>query len=207
MMHALQEANLAKLFEEMVVVHPKITIQELNTVYKQFENAAIKKYDTADIHLLRTSLIEFPQFQKLIYHFIPHLLKQSEHVDSILMLFFKRGDRKDKQVMNFEEFISILELLWRGSLFDHFTAYFFLFFTKEDSIAQENFKYLINLLYRFTFTGDTSEDEFWYRLDILVDVIFNSLRGPHDSYTYDELIEMFKGSDFLVSFWQQLYRD
>jgi len=125
----------------------------------------------------------------------------------ILMLLFKRGDRKDKQVMNFEEFISILELLWRGSLFDHFTAYFCLFFTKEDSIAQENFKYLINLLYRFTFTGDTSEDEFWYRLDILVDVIFNSLRGPHDSYTYDELIEMFKGSDFLESFWQQLYRD
>jgi len=208
-MKALEENNLIKLFEDMVKVHPKITIDELNDIYKQFEKVATKKIvdKSADTHLLKNHLIDMTRYENLIYYFLPHLEKQKVHVEPILYLLFKRGDRKDKQIMNFEEFIDRFEILWRGSLIEQFEACFFLFFTHTDAIAKENFKYLVYLLYRITFTGSTSEEEIKCRLDIFADVIYESLKGHQETFTYNELIEMFQDRDLLVDFWQQLYRE
>jgi len=204
MMRNLQENNLRDLFEEMAKNHPKIKQVEFNNIYKEFEKlAVIKTTDkVSDTVSLRSTLIDSTQFQKLLCYFIPHLEEKYSLNAPIMLLLFKRGDQKDKQVMNFEEFIQIFEILWRGTPVEQFNLCYSILHNTLDNITKAQFRSLVNVIYRMTFAGSTPWEQNALRIDMFVDIVYESLKGHQESLTYTELAEMILDKGLLADFWK-----
>jgi len=152
---------------------------------------------------LRSTIIDAPQFQKLLCHFIPHLQIQFENNVPIFNLLFKKGDRKDKQVMDFEEFIVIFEILWRGTILEQFTLFFELLHTTDDRLTKAQFRTLLDVLYRMTYSGNTLWEQNSLRLEMFVDIVYESLKGHQDTLCYTDFEEMILKNDLLLNnFWE-----
>jgi len=207
MMQSLQETTLNKVFEDLSKIHPKIKLAEFKNIYREFEKLAVKKTTEKVVDsAFKSSLIDCTQFQKLLYYFFPHLEFESEKIEPILFLLFKRGDRKDKQLMDFEEFIDVFEILWRGSIFEQFNLCYSILYSSEEKITKDQFHTMVHILYKLTYSGSTPWDQNSIRLEMFVTILYESLDGHKDSLTYDQLFAFLTEKNLLEDFWKQLFR-
>jgi len=205
-MQSIEDSNKKKLLENLGKLYPNIRVAELNTIYREFQKLAVKKTPKKTLDAgasLKSDSIDITQFKTLFYHHFPHLETANDSNEPILNMMFKK---KKRELMGFEDFIELFALIWRGTLTQKFLFVYSLIHTNEQQITKPNFRTVLDVLYRVSFAGTTEWEHNSLRLDMFVDIVFESIKGHQDKLDYLQFEEMILKTNVLEDFWAQLYK-
>jgi len=152
----------------------------------------------------KSDCLDVVQFRQLIYHHIPYLETETDKNEPILKLLYKMGTKN--QLMTFEEFNNLVAEMSRGTLLKKFNLCFDLLHSRTDKLTKPAFRTVLDILYRISFAGSTEWEQNSLRLDMFVDIVFESIKGHQDNLDYSQLAEMILVSNVLDDFWAQLYK-
>jgi len=147
--------------------------------------------------------IDAEQFQQLIYNYVPQLGSSPERNAGIVALCFNSASKEG--VIVEEEFLKIFAILYKGSLVDQFNFCYNLICPHSEDIKKAEFRSVLDILLRISFEGDTPPNVIYKRLDTLVEIVFEKLRGHQDILNYTQIKEMILDQFLLEGFWTQLY--